>query len=191
MYRGRRRGNSARRAVCVCVVSRSGGRGSKKHKIPLKRTTYSNTFGALFSKSRNSCSNGPGKCIWTSYIHSIFMFFGREKVKKYHAKGVLLFERISRKSTCDKEMMKMGPQSAPEPYHNEGIFTRLPEGLENGSSKPYVFVVFWDAFWPIFRFWGQKSASGSKTLNPVRTPGCGFRCFSWKIASRNHQYSLG
>ena len=87
--------------------------------------------------------------------------------------------------------MKMGPQSAPEPYQNKGIFTRLPEGLENGSSKPYVFVVFWDAFWPIFRFWGQKSASGSKTLNPVRTPGCGFRCFSWKIASRNHQYSLG
>ena len=87
--------------------------------------------------------------------------------------------------------MKMGPQSAPEPYQNVGIFTRLLEGLENGSSKPYVFVVFWDAFWPTFRFLGQKSASGSKTLNPVRTPGCGFRCFSWKIASRNHQYSLG
>ena len=85
----------------------------------------------------------------------------------------------------------MGPESAPEPYQNVGIFTRLLEGLENGSSNPYVFVVFWDAFWPTFRFLGQKSASGSKTLNPVRTPGCGFRCFSWKIASRNHQYSLG
>ena len=88
-------------------------------------------------------------------------------------------------------MMKRGPQSAPEPYQNKGIFTRLLEGLENGSSKPYVFVVFWDAFWPIFRFLGQKSPPGSNTLNPVRTPGCGFRCFSWKIASRNHQYSLG
>ena len=51
----------------------------------------------------------------------------------------------------------------------------------------YVFYTFW----PTFRFLGQKSAPGSKTLNPVRTPGCGFRCFSWKIASRNHQYSLG
>ena len=55
------------------------------------------------------------------YPLEIHVFFGREKVKKYHAKGVPLFERISRKSTCDKEIMKMGPQSAPERCQNKGI----------------------------------------------------------------------
>ena len=85
----------------------------------------------------------------------------------------------------------MDPQSAPEPYQNKGIFTRLQDEVENGSSKPFVFLMFLDTFWPTFRFLGQKSASGSKTLNPVRTPGVGFRCFPWKIASRNYQYSLG
>ena len=87
------------------------------------------------------------------YPLEIHVFFGREKVKKYHAKGVLLFERISRKSTCDKEMMEMDPQSAPEPYHNEGIFTRLPEGLENGSSKPHLLLCFLMLYGPPSVFW--------------------------------------
>ena len=87
--------------------------------------------------------------------------------------------------------MKIGPQSAPERYQNKGIFTRLLDEVENCSSKPFIFLMFLDTFWPTFRFLDQKSASGSKTLNPVRTPGCGLRCFSWEIASRNHQYFLG
>ena len=87
----------------------------------------------------------------------------------------------------DGNLSRKCPRTLPKRRY----FHTTSRGVENGSSKPYVFVVFWDAFWPTFRFLGQKSASGSKTLNPVRTPGCGFRCFSWKIASRNHQYSLG
>ena len=66
-------------------------------------------------------------------------------------------------------IMESCPESAPEPYQNVGIPTRLLEELENCSSNPYVFVVFSDAFWPTFRFLGQKSAPGSNTLNPVRT----------------------
>ena len=88
-------------------------------------------------------------------------------------------------------MMEIGPESAPEPYQNVGIFTRLLEELKNCSSKHYVSVVFWDAFWPTFLFLGQKSPPGSDTFNPDRTPGCVFRCVSWKIASQNHKYSLG
>ena len=50
-----------------------------------------------------------------------------------------------------------------------------------------VFLVFWSTL-PAFR---SRMGPGPENLNPVRTPGCRFRCFSWKIASRNHQYSLG
>ena len=64
-----------------CPVSRSGGRGSEKHKMPLKRTTYSNTFGAFFQKTR-TLENGPEKCIWTSYIHSICIVFWARKSQK-------------------------------------------------------------------------------------------------------------
>ena len=84
----------------------------------------------------------------------------------------------------------MGPQSAPERYQNKGIFTRLLDGLEIAAQN-HLFCLCILHFLANFPFLGQKSTSGSKTLNPVRTPGCGFRCFSWKIASRNHQYSLG
>ena len=59
------------------------------------------------------------------------------------------------------------------------------------AARNHLFCLCIWYFLANFPVLGQKSASGSKTLNPVRTPGCGFRCFSWKIASRNHQYSLG
>ena len=60
-----------------------------------------------------------------------------------------------------------------------------------GSSECFVLLSFsWYSGAPC-RHFGPKWAPGPKTLNPDRTPGCGFRCFSWKIASRNHQYSLG
>ena len=39
-------------------------------------------------------------------------------------------------------MMKMGPQSAPERYQNKGIFTRLLDGVKNGSSEPFVLLMF-------------------------------------------------
>ena len=36
----------------------------------------------------------------------------------------------------------MGPQSAPERYQNKGIFTRLLDGVKNGSSEPFVLLMF-------------------------------------------------
>ena len=59
------------------------------------------------------------------------------------------------------------------------------------AARNHLFCLCFWYFLAHFRVLGQKSDSGSKTLNPVWTPGCGFRCFSWKIASRNHWYSLG
>ena len=85
----------------------------------------------------------------------------------------------------------MGPQSAPERYQNKGFFYSTSRRGGKWHLETICFAYVFYTFWPTFRFLGQKSASGSKTLNPVWTPGCGFRCFSWKIASRNHQYSLG
>ena len=66
--------------VSVCDGEKSGKHW--KHKTPLKRTTYSNTFGALFSENAYTWKNGPEKRIWTSYIHSICMVFWARKCQK-------------------------------------------------------------------------------------------------------------
>ena len=38
-------------------------------------------------------------------------------------------------------MMEICPRSAPERYQNEGIFTRLLDGVKNGSSEPFVLLI--------------------------------------------------
>ena len=50
-------------------------------------------------------------------------------------------------------MMKIGPQSAPERYQNEGIFTRLLDGVKNGSSEPFVLLIYFTLSCPFSGFW--------------------------------------
>ena len=61
----------------------------------------------------------------------------------------------------------------------------------NGEPRMLCFAVVFLVFWGTLPPFRSRMGPGPENLNPVRTPGCRFRCFSWKIASRNHQYSLG
>ena len=59
--------------------------------------------------------------------------------------------------------MEIGPESAPEPYQNVGIFTRLLEELKNGSSEPFVLLMFlyFLAHFPVF---GSEIGLGLQNL---------------------------
>ena len=60
-------------------------------------------------------------------------------------------------------MMKIGPKSVPERYQNKGIFTRLLDGVKNGSSEPFVLLMFFtlpDPF-PVF---GSEIGLGLQNL---------------------------
>ena len=86
---------------------------------------------------------------------------------------------------------KMGSRSTQNIYNYVGFSHGFLEKWKTGGPECFVLLSFsWYSGAPC-RHFGPKWAPGPKTLNPDRTPGCGFRCFSWKIASRNHQYSLG
>ena len=86
---------------------------------------------------------------------------------------------------------KIGSRSTGKHIQLCRFFAWIPGKVENGEPRMLcfagVFLVFWSTL-PAFR---SRMGPGPENLNPVRTPGCRFRCFSWKIASRNHQYSLG
>ena len=82
-------------------------------------------------------------------------------------------------------------RKCPRTLPKRRYFYTTSRGVGKWQLGTICFAYVFDTFLPIFRFLGQKSPPGSKTLNPVRTPGCVFRCFSWKIVSQNHQYSLG
>ena len=99
--------------------------------------------------------------------------------------GINGFRRVTRYSR------KWAPE-VPKNIYNYVCFSHgFLEKWKMGGPECFVLLSFsWYSGAPC-RHFGPKWAPGPKTLNPDRTPGCGFRCFSWKVASRNHQYSLG
>ena len=85
----------------------------------------------------------------------------------------------------------MGSRSTKKHIQLCRFSTWIPGKVENGELRMLCFAVVFLVFWSTLPVFWSKMGPVPENLNPVRTPGCGFRCFSWKIASRNHQYSLG
>ena len=85
----------------------------------------------------------------------------------------------------------MGSRSTKKHIQLCRFSTWIPGKVENGQLRMLCFAIVFLVFWSTLPVFWSKIGSVPENLNPDRTPGCGFRCFSWKIASRNHQYSLG
>ena len=92
---------------------------------------------------------------------------------------------------CDTIFTEMGSRSTRKHVRLCRVFTWIPGKMENGGPRMLCFAVVFLVFWGTLPAFRSQMGPAPENLNPVRTPGCGFRCFSWKIASRNHQYSLG
>ena len=82
-------------------------------------------------------------------------------------------------------------RKCPRTLPKRRYFHMISRGVGKWQLETLRFHCVLGLFLAHIPFLGQKSARGANTLYPVRTPGCGFRCFSWKIAFQNHQYSLG
>ena len=87
-------------------------------------------------------------------------------------------------------MMKMGPQSAPERCQNKGIFTWLLDEVENGSSKPFVFLMFFILPGSVSGFWVRNRPRAPIPWISFERQAVDLGVFL-EIASRNHQTPLG
>ena len=84
-----------------------------------------------------------------------------------------------------------GPQKYQKHIRSCRFSIWIPGKVENWEPRMLCFAVVFLVFWSTLPAFRSRMGPGPENLNPVRTPGCRFRCFPWKIASRNHQYSLG
>ena len=165
------------------------GREIGKREMPLKAIEQQKADLAHFAKFCYSWKTT------SKYLHKrnrlLVVFRGAKRSRKSHQIRAFLFERNQWFSMCDTMFTEMGPRSTKKHIRLCRFFARIPGKVENGGPRMLCFAVVFLVFWGTLPPFRSRMGPGPENLNPVRTPGCRFRCFSWKIASRNHQYSLG
>ena len=119
------------------------------------------------------------------------LFLGARKSRKIASSPRLPDRSESTVFDMWHDVNENGLQKYQEHIQSCRFFTWIPGKVENGEPRMLCFAVVFLVFWSTLPAFRSRMGPGPENMNPVRTPGCRFRCFSWKIASRNYQYSLG